>query len=112
MSLLDTVLYNTISTERLTASTGITKTYQTNLTNVSCLLMPITPEFAAKTGMVYDRSYTCMVDPGVDIQISDRIIDSTGKSYQVTGSRNMNYGITVQHVTFLLNEESGATPDQ
>jgi hypothetical protein len=62
--------------------------------------------------MVFDRSYYCQVDIGVDIQIADRVVDQDGKSYNVTGSRKGNFGITTQHITFLLNEESQATPDQ
>jgi hypothetical protein len=62
--------------------------------------------------MVFDRTYNCLVDPNVDVQISDRAVDGNGKSYSVTGSLNRNFGLNVQHVTFLLNEESQATPDQ
>lgn len=110
-SLISGIFYNSITTYRLKSTVGIQKSYVQNLVNQPCLIQPITPEYAQKTGMVFDRSYFCQTDIGVDIQISDRVIDQDGKKYQVTGSRKGNFGITTQHVTYLLNEEVQATPD-
>jgi hypothetical protein len=110
-SLISGIFYNNITTYRLTATVGIQKSYQKNLTNQPCLIQPITPEYAQKTGMDFDRSYFCQTDIGVDIQTTDRVIDQDGKSYQVSGSRKGNFGMTTQHVTYLLSEEAQASPD-
>lgn len=104
-------LFNTITTYRLTATVGIQKSWRQNLISQACLIQPVTPEFAAKTGMVFDRTYNCMVEVGTDIQIGDKVTDQDGKKYQVTGSLNRNYGFNTQHTTYLLNEETQATPD-
>lgn len=109
--MIEDLMFNTITTYRLTATTGIQKAYQVNLTNQGCLIQPVTPEFAQKTGMVFDRTYNCLVPIDTDIEITDRAIDQDGKTYSVTGSLNRNYGYSVQHTTYLLNEESKATPD-
>lgn len=105
------ILYNTISTQRMVPSGGIKKQWVNNLTGLACLIQPITPEYAQKTGMIFDRSYFCIVQTGADIQIGNRVTDQSGKNYEVTGSRNINYGYNVQHVTYLLSEEAQATPD-
>lgn len=87
-------------------------TSQINLQNQNCLIQPVTAEFAAKTGMVFGRSYNLLAPLEVDVQISDRVVDQDGKTYQVTGSLKRNYGFNTPHMTYYMTEESGATPDK
>lgn len=109
---LYTLMTHTMNTYRLTATSGIKKEYTANLINQQCLIQPISPEFAAKTGLVFDRTYNCFVPLGTDLQIGDKTIDQDGKEYRVTGSLKRNYGVYTPHLTFLLSEETGATPNQ
>jgi hypothetical protein len=104
------VLQHTITTSRLQTTAGIRNEYTTNLTDYPCLIQPITAEFAAKTGMVFDSSYFCITQYPTDMQIGDKVVDQDGQSYQVTGSLNRNYGFNVPHVTFLLTEEMKKAP--
>lgn len=109
---LYTLMTHTVTTYRLVATTGIKKAYIANLTDQQCLIQPISAEFAQKTGMVFDRSFNCFVPLGTDLQIGDKVVDQDSKEYRVAGSLKRNYGVYTQHLTFLLTEETGATPNQ
>lgn len=106
------MMVHLMTTYRLTSTTGIKKTYQANLTDQQCLIEPISPEFAQKTGLLFGRTYNCFVPIGTDLQIGDKVVDQDSKEYRVTGSLKRNYGMYTSHLTFLLSEETGATPNQ
>jgi argonaute-like protein implicated in RNA metabolism and viral defense len=61
-------------------STGIRSNYTEVESSLSCLIEPVTAEFASITDMVYGRTYNAYFRLPADIQIGDRIIteQSTG----------------------------------
>jgi hypothetical protein len=109
---LYSVMVHTLTTKRMKSGVGIQKTYQINLASQQCLIQPISAEYAAKTGLVFDRSFNCYVPIGTDIQIGDRGTDQDGKQYMVSGSLKRNYGVYGPHLTFILTEQVTSTPDQ
>lgn len=107
----DSLMVHQINTFRLKAGVGIQKTYQKNLINQQCMIQPMSPEYAAKSGMTFGRAYHCYVPLGTDIQMTDKLIDQDNKTYMISGSLKRNYG-SVPHLTFLMTEEVAAIPDQ
>lgn len=105
------LLQHQITTYRRSAGVGIQRTWQTNLSEQSCFIQPVSAEFAVKTGNVFGRTYNLFTDTAVDIQVGDKVIDQSNKEYRVSGSLNRNYGRN-PHLTFIMTEETGgANPD-
>jgi hypothetical protein len=110
--ILDDKFTHVASVYRNTATTGWKSAYQQVETGLACLIQPVIAEFYSTTNMAYGRTYNGYFKSGADIQISDYIIDQTGKRYNVTGSMNRDYGNLVSHLEVLLTEQPKATPDQ
>jgi hypothetical protein len=112
---LEALLSDTVDIYRVVGGAGIVTSYNMNsplYSGVSCLIQPMVPEFTAKTDFTYGRLYRCLLPINTDIQLSDRVIDENGKTYQVTGTLNRDYGIAVQHLTVTMTEEAKEGPDQ
>ena len=110
----DGLMSDTIDIYRAQAGPGVVTSYGDTPYNpgVPCLIQPVQGEFISKTDMNYGRPYTCLVAMETDLNLSDRVIDENGKTYQVTGSLNRDYGSpAVQHLTFMLTEEASQGPD-
>lgn len=103
---LEGLFAHTIDIYRAQQGTGIKTSYVEYNSGVSCLIQPVSAEFASKTDFVYGRSYNCLLSLGTDIAISDRVIDQDGKTYQVNATLNRNYGINVSHLTVILIEQA------
>lgn len=111
--MLADLLQHTIDIYRAQAGPGVQTGYGTDPYNggISCLIQPVTGEYTSKTDQNYGRQYNCIMQTGTDISISDRVIDQDGKTYQVTGSFNRNYGTMTPHITMILTEEAMEGPD-
>ena len=105
------LMVHVITTYRMQATVGIQSSFVKNLSNVNCMIQPVSGEFGKKVNDVFSRSYNLYVPTGIDIQIGDKVTDQLGKSYQITGSEERNYG-SIPNLTFTMNEEVKITPDQ
>ncbi len=110
--------FNSLLTHRVTTyrnlpnGTGIQKSYQQNLINQPCMIQPLSAAYAAQANMVFGRAYNLFVPLGTDLQLSDKLVDQDGKSYEISGSLKRNYGANA-HLTFLINETlTAGIPDQ
>jgi hypothetical protein len=101
------MLTDTISTQRLKYTSNTNSSYKTNLTGQPCLIQPVSPEFAAKTGFAFGKSFKCFLPIGTDIVMSDKVTDEFGNLYTVTGSLNRPYGMNTQNLQVILEQQAG-----
>lgn len=106
MALMSSLYTHTISTSRLAAGVGIQQTYQAKLTSVPCFIQPFTPEMAAKTNMVYGKSFNCYLDITNDVKEGDKVTDQNGTKYSVSGLMYRNYGGNPHLTLTLVKEEN------
>lgn len=99
------MLEHTMVIRRLTATTGIKRTYS-DLGPYPCMLQPLDDQKVALHGLAMGYAYTLYCNIDVPIKESDEVI-ANGISLKVAGIKTYNFGIH-QHKEILVHTESNS----
>ena len=98
------LLIHTITTKRLTTSTGIKSNY-TEVGPFKCFIQPLDDQQTALHGLAMGKAFKCFTDPNLDILASDKVTDQDGVEYTVQGVKNRSYGTFAHNEIILVNED-------
>lgn len=84
---------------------GISSSYQGNLENIKCLVMPLDDRAAAQNGYDLGKGFNVFFDAGVDIKTGDKLVTSIGETLYVAGVKDYVGMPPVSHLEAVCQTE-------